>query len=211
MRILVTGGSRGIGSAIVDIFRKNNHDVYSPDRNSLDLSDDFKLLKNDFDVVINNAGINPLKSIIDIDSLDVLQVNYLSPLKILQQCLPFMVQQKYGRIINIGSIWIEFAKEKRLAYAASKSALHSMTKALSVEYAKYNILSNTVSPGFIATELTYQNNTEQDLDIIKSNIPVNRLGTPQEIADIVYFLAINNSFITGQNIIADGGFSSCVI
>jgi 3-oxoacyl-[acyl-carrier protein] reductase len=117
-----------------------------------------------------------------------------------------MVHQKYGRIINIGSIWIDLAKPGRLAYSASKNALHSLTKALTAEYAQYNILSNTISPGFILTDLTTQNNTPEELEKLKENIPIKRLGLPSEIAKLVYLLSIENTYISGQNIKIDGGY-----
>jgi short-subunit dehydrogenase len=128
MKILVTGGSRGIGKAIVTLFKENDHSVYSPTREELDLTKNFILVKTDFDIIINNAGINPLKYIEEIDNNKAMQVNYQSPLSIIQQCLPYMLNKGYGRIINIGSIWIELAKPKRLAYSASKNALHALNK-----------------------------------------------------------------------------------
>jgi 3-oxoacyl-[acyl-carrier protein] reductase len=207
MRVLVTGGSRGIGKAIVDEFQKHGHIVYSPTREDIDLSNKISLKFTEFDVIINNAGINPIKPVTEISSEEVIRVNYLSPLEITQQCLPFMIHQNYGRIINIGSIWIDLAKPGRLAYSASKNALHSLTKALTAEYAQYNILSNTVSPGFILTDLTTQNNTNEELDELAENIPVKRLGLPKEIAKLTYLLSIENTYISGQNIIIDGGYS----
>jgi 3-oxoacyl-[acyl-carrier protein] reductase len=118
-----------------------------------------------------------------------------------------MVQKQYGRIVNIGSIWIDTAKQGRLAYSASKNALHALTKAITAEYAHYNILANTVSPGFIETDLTYQNNSPEDILKMIHNIPVSRLGKPEEIAKLVYQLSVENTYIAGQNIIIDGGFS----
>jgi NAD(P)-dependent dehydrogenase (short-subunit alcohol dehydrogenase family) len=208
MKILITGGSRGIGKSIVSIFRDNKHEVYSPTRDQLNLLDiDIKLVKTNFDIVINNAGINPLIHIQNINNEDVMRVNYFSPFKIIQQCLPYMINQSYGRIVNIGSIWIELAKPARAAYAASKHALHSLTKALTAEYAQYNILSNTISPGFIGTDLTYQNNTIEQIDQIIKNIPSRRLGDPDEVAKLVYQMTVENTFITGQNIMIDGGYT----
>jgi len=102
MRVLVTGGSRGIGKAIVDEFQKHGHIVYSPTREDIDLSNKISLKFTEFDVIINNAGINPIKPVTEISSEEVIRVNYLSPLEITQQCLPFMIHQNYGRIINIG-------------------------------------------------------------------------------------------------------------
>lgn len=207
MRVLVTGGSRGIGKAIVDLFIVNGHFVYSPTRNELDLTQPINLKHREFDIVINCAGINPIKTLDYIDDNDVMLVNYLSPLEIVQQCLPHMVDQQYGRIINIGSIWIDTAKPGRLAYSASKNALHALTKAITAEYGHWNVLTNTISPGFIETELTYQNNTPEDLLKMIHNIPASRLGKPEEVARLVYQLTVENTFISGQNIIIDGGFS----
>jgi 3-oxoacyl-[acyl-carrier protein] reductase len=120
-----------------------------------------------------------------------------------------MIQQRLGHIINIGSIWSNIAKEKRAAYSASKSALESLARSITSECGKYGILANTVSPGFILTDLTKQNNTDDQIKELENNIPLNRLGTVNDIANFIYFLATQNSYITGQNIIIDGGYS-CV-
>ena len=207
MKVLVTGGSRGIGKAVVALFKEKGHDIYSPTREELDLAKDFTLVRSDFDIIINNGGINPLKLVEEIDSREVMQVNYEAPLSIIQQCIPYMVTKGYGRIVNIGSIWIGLAMQKRLAYSASKSALHTLTKAIVAEYGNEGVIANTISPGFIATDLTYQNNSESELQQIKDKVPLKRLGTPEEVAKLVYQLTVENSFIAGQNIIIDGGYS----
>ena len=207
MRILVTGGSRGIGKAIVQLFEHNGHSVYSPSRNEIDLAQPINLLDREFDIIVNCAGINPIKFIDNIFDNEVMRINYQSPMEIIQQCAPYMIKNGYGRIVNIGSIWIDIAKQGRLAYSASKNALHALTKAIVAEYGHYNILANTVSPGFIETDLTYQNNSPEDILKIMRNIPVSRLGEPEEVAKLVYYLTIDNNYIAGQNIIIDGGFS----
>jgi NAD(P)-dependent dehydrogenase (short-subunit alcohol dehydrogenase family) len=207
MKILVTGGSRGIGKSIVKKFIKHGQYVICPSRDELNLSKKIQLDNPKYDIVINCAGINPLKNIIDISDEEVMRVNYFSPFEIIQQCLPYMIQQNYGRIVNIGSIWIDLAKQKRAAYAASKNALHSLTKSMTAEYANKNILTNTVSPGFIGTDLTFQNNTKADIEKIISQIPIGRMGYPEEVAELVYYLTVNNNFISGQNIIIDGGYT----
>jgi 3-oxoacyl-[acyl-carrier protein] reductase len=207
MKVLVTGGSRGIGRAIVALFKEKGHDVYSPTREELDLTKDFTLVRSDFDIVINNGGINPLKLIEEIDDKEVMQVNYQAPLSIIQQCIPYMLTKSYGRVVNIGSIWIGLAMQKRLAYSASKNALHTLTKSIVAEYSYKGIIANTISPGFIETDLTYQNNSELELQQIKDKVPLKRLGTPEEVAKLVYQLTVENSFIAGQNIIIDGGYS----
>jgi NAD(P)-dependent dehydrogenase (short-subunit alcohol dehydrogenase family) len=211
MKILVTGGSRGIGKAIVTLFKENGHSVYSPTREELDLTKNFILVKTDFDIIINNAGINLLKHIEEIDDNKVMQVNYQSPLSIIQQCLPYMLNKGYGRILNIGSIWIELAKPKRLAYSASKNAIHALTKSIVAEYGDQGIIANTVSPGFIGTDLTYQNNPELEIQNIINQIPLKRLGTPEEVAKLVYQLTVENNYIAGQNIIIDGGYSCTIL
>jgi 3-oxoacyl-[acyl-carrier protein] reductase len=207
MKVLVTGGTGGIGLNIVELFKSNGHIVDAPTRAELDLTKDITLIDTDYDVVINNAGINPVLPITEVTDIDVMTVNYLAPLRIIQNCLPYMKERKYGRILNIGSIWVEQTKKNRSAYSASKAALDALSRSITAEYAQYNILANTLSPGFIGTQLTYKNNTPDDLKQIVSNIPVGRLGTPVEIATLAYFLTVDNTYISGQNIIIDGGFS----
>jgi 3-oxoacyl-[acyl-carrier protein] reductase len=207
MKVLITGATGGIGSAVMHLFMQNGHSVYAPTRSELDLIKPINLQNPEYDIIVNCAGINPIKSLDDVTDNNVMRVNYLAPLEIIQQCIPYMVNNKYGRIINIGSIWIDTAKKGRMAYSVSKNALHALTKSITAEYGHYNILANTVSPGFIETNLTYQNNSAEDILKILHNIPVSRLGKPEEIAKLVYYLSIENTYIAGQNIIIDGGFS----
>lgn len=208
MRILVTGGSRGIGKDICDKFMKEGHEVIAPTREELDLSQPISFIPDKIDVLVNNAGINLINSIFDGDNYEeIMQINYYSPLKLFKLCLPYMKKQNYGRIINIGSVWVDYAKPGRSAYSASKNALHSLTKSITSEYGTYNILANTVSPGFFMTDMTFRNNTEEAIKELRSKIPVGRLGYTSEVADLVYFLTIRNSYISGQNIVIDGGYS----
>jgi 3-oxoacyl-[acyl-carrier protein] reductase len=208
LRILVTGGSRGIGKDICDKFIKEGHEVIAPTREELDLSQPLSFIPDKIDVLINNAGINLIDSVFDGENYEeIMQVNYFSPLRLFKLCLPHMKKQNYGRIINIGSVWVDYAKSGRSAYSASKNALHSLTKSITSEYGAYNILANTVSPGFFITDMTLQNNTEEAIKELRSKIPVGRLGYTNEVADLVYFLTIRNSYISGQNIVIDGGYS----
>jgi 3-oxoacyl-[acyl-carrier protein] reductase len=208
MRILITGGSRGIGSDICEIFKKYGHEVIAPTREELDLSQPFSFIPDKIDILINNAGINIIDSIFKGENdEEMMTVNYFSPLRLFKLCLPHMKKQNYGRVVNIGSVWVDYAKPGRSSYSASKNALHSLTKAITAEYGTYNILANTVSPGFFITDMTFQNNTEEDLKDLRSKIPVGRLGYTNEVADLVYYLSVNNSYISGQNIVIDGGYS----
>jgi len=207
MKALITGASRGIGFAIKKLFINNNINVIAPDRKELDLSKKIKLIEKNFDIIINCAGINPINDFLNSGDEKVMKVNYFSPLEITKQCLPYMINQKYGRIINIGSIWIDLAKQKRLDYSCSKQALHGLTKILATEYGSYNILTNTVSPGFVATDMTFKNNSTNQLKNLCNSVPLKRLAKPEEIASIVYYLSVENTFINGQNIIIDGGYS----
>lgn len=207
MKVFVTGGSRGIGAAIVNLFKREGHNVIFPTRKELNLLSPVTLNEISYDIIINNAGINVLSELANLQEQTTMQVNYFAPLSIIQQCLPYMISQNYGRIINIGSIWIDKAKPKRHSYAASKNALHALTKTIAAEYSQNNILANTISPGFILTDLTKQNNSAEQLEQIVNEIPVKRFGLPEEIAKTVYHLTVENTFITGQNITIDGGYS----
>jgi len=120
-----------------------------------------------------------------------------------------MISQDYGRIINISSIWGNVSRPKRVIYGVSKAGLNGLSKSIAVEYGNKNILSNSVSPGFTQTELTKKTNTEKEIEEIADKIPLKRLASTNEIAKTVEFLASeNNTYITGQNIIVDGGFTS---
>ncbi len=215
-RVLLTGGSRGIGKAIYEEL-KNEFDVVCPSRDELDLSSlesihNYFQVEPKFDVLINNAGINIIKEIEDILDEDIEKmntVNLVAPLKLIQYCVKNMKQNRFGKILNISSIWGIKSKEKRTLYSATKFGLIGYTKALSQELGEYNILVNAICPGFTATELTMNSLSQEELKNIQKQIPLQRLATPQEIAKSVKFLVSDdNTYITGQTLIVDGGFSS---
>ena len=138
-----------------------------------------------------------------------MQINLVSPLKILRKFVPAMKEKRYGRIVNIGSIWGIVSKRGRVVYSMTKHGIHGITKTLAVELAEYNILVNTICPGYTLTELTYKNNSEEQIRNIEKDIPIQRMARPDEIADaIIYFAQDRNSYITGQLIAVDGGFTS---
>ena len=119
-----------------------------------------------------------------------------------------MIDHHFGRIVNISSIWSLVSKPGRLSYSVSKDGLNGFTRALAVEVAQYNILVNTIAPGFVNTDLTRQNNSPEDIEEICKKIPLGRLAEPDEIERFVAFLCSDtNSYLTGQCLVMDGGFT----
>ena len=119
-----------------------------------------------------------------------------------------MAKKKYGRIIHISSIWSVVSKSHRSLYSTMKTGLLGMTRAMAVEWANQDILINSISPGFVETELTKKSLTGQQQEELKKQIPIKRFAQPQEIAEVASFLCSNkNTYLTGQNIIIDGGFT----
>jgi len=213
---LVTGASRGIGLAIASRLKLAGFRVLTPGRSQLDLLSDESIddyiskLKYPIDVLVNNAGINLLGSIKSLSGSnikDTLQVNLTAPLKIILKLTPTMIRRRYGRIVNIGSIWGLVTKPDRITYTISKSGLGGLTRSLAVELAPYNILVNCVAPGYVNTELTHKNNSKSEIEKIKKSIPLGRLCQPQEVAELTAFLCSKkNTYITGQVIAIDGGY-----
>jgi len=119
-----------------------------------------------------------------------------------------MKKNNWGRIVNITSIWGNVTKEYRASYSSSKFALDGMTVALAAEVASMGILANSVAPGFIDTDLTQKVLGDKGIKEIKNIIPIKRLGKPTEVASFISFLVSEeNTYISGQNIMIDGGFS----
>lgn len=215
-RILVTGGSRGIGKAIADEFTALGGEVIALSSTDCDFSstDEINKFLNELppiDVCINCAGINIINTCdeIDIEDFDkVFQINTRAPFLISQHVSKNMVEKKWGRIVNIASIWGLNTVPGRLSYTTSKTALKGMTKSLATELAKHNILVNSVSPGFTNTELTQKTLKGEERTKLLSSVPMGRMAEPNEIANAVVFLCSNkNSYITGQDLIIDGGFT----
>jgi len=162
------------------------------------------------DACVNNAGTNRIQSIdrIRIEDWDqIMKVNLRGPFILTKEIGAIMKRNGYGRIINIASIYGIITKEKRSAYTASKAGLIGLTKTAAIDLAPFNILVNSVSPGFILTDLTKKILTGKELNKLKSLVPLKRLGAPKDISPVVLFLASGlNTYLTGQNIIVDGGY-----
>lgn len=215
-RVLLTGGSRGIGQAIKNRLSLD-YEVIAPTRDELDLADHDsvdRFIKNgcEFDILINNAGINIIKPTLEITASDIRLINSInleSPLLLAKACIPFMQNQKRGSIVNISSIWGVRSKEQRALYSSTKFALIGQTKALARELGEHNILVNAVCPGFTATELTLASLNKEQRDEMLKSVPLGRFADPKEIANIVaYLVSDENSYLTGQAIVIDGGFTA---
>ncbi len=217
-KALITGASRGIGKAIKNLFEERGIIVYSPSRQEMDLRSNESIehyvsTLDNVDILVNCAGINELASIEEMTEeklQEMIQVNLIAQTGLIKYITPVMKRQNYGRIVNFASIWCDFSKERRIMYSIAKSGVKGLTTAAAVELSKYNILVNAVAPGFVNTEMTSKNNTPEQIQTLAEALPIKRLAEPKEIAEFVYFLASEkNSFITGQTIFIDGGFS-CV-
>lgn len=227
---IVTGASKGIGKAIAAMLSEKGCRVIgtNTDGRNGDLDIEMKTLdlqssssistfcrnigqSNTVDILVNNAGINIIESIetISFENWDkVISTNLTGPMKLVNGLLPSMKQSKSGRIVNLSSIWGVIAKEKRNAYAAAKTGLIGLTRTLALDLAKYGILVNAVCPGFTLTELTRRSLSDEEMNALKSQIPLKRMAETNEIANAVCFLSSElNTYITGQALIIDGGFT----
>lgn len=237
--VVVTGGTRGVGAAIVQLFQECNAEIIATGTNLDNLkrlnekSSDkrTKYTHLDFisddsvqnflgyieklgriDVLINNAGVNKIDSIHEISENDwdwMNEVNLRGPFLITRSVSKIMKKQGYGKIVNIASVFSIVSRAKRAAYSTTKWGLVGFTKAIAHDLAPHNILVNAVSPGFVDTELTRRILGEKEIEKLVSSIPQKRLADAREIAKAILFLTSDhNTYITGQNIIVDGGFTS---
>ena len=227
---VVTGATRGIGRAIAERLLKDGLEVIvtgtSKDADhpigssycQVDFLSDSStkafveyLKQKPIDILINNAGINKINEFesIEIKEFESIQkVNLNTPFLLCQAVIPYMKNKNWGRIVNITSIWGEITKEYRAAYSSSKFGLDGMTAALAAEVAAMGILANSVGPGFIDTDLTRKVLGEKGIKEIQGTIPIKRLGNSSEVAAFVSWLVSEeNTYISGQNIMIDGGFS----
>ena len=229
-KALVTGGTRGIGAAIARELRKAGCQVtvtgtrlqgkgpagcgYRP----CDFSDETALKgfsrwveKEGFSILVNNAGINKVGELASYNLADfekIQQVNVTAAYLLCQAVVPGMRRRRFGRIVNITSIFSVVSRAGRSAYSASKGAMVGFTRALALEVARENVLVNCLAPGFVDTDLTRRILGEKGLAQMAKQIPMGRLASPDEIAGVVRFLASEeNSYMAGQNVIVDGGFT----
>ncbi|MAI02216.1 MAG: 3-oxoacyl-[acyl-carrier-protein] reductase [Rickettsiales bacterium TMED254] len=234
--ILVTGATGGIGKAIVKSFNSYKNNILLTGTNSSKLTafskelgknSDFvecdfskyenieKILDkiksyfdNKIDVLVNNAGITRDNIALRMrreEWLDVINLNLNSTFFLTKEILKLMIKKRYGKIINISSVIGSTGNLGQANYAASKAGLEGMTKSLALEVASRGININCISPGFIETAMT-KNILEHNKEEVIKNIPLKRIGLPEDISSLTNFLASDNaSYITGQTFHVNGG------
>ena len=233
-KILITGATGGIGGALVKKFVSLEGNVLATGTNTekldllkkdfpninilkFDISDHSKIeefIENvhsqlvGLDILINNAGINKDNLSLRMKEDEwqkVIDINLGSTFLLCKSAIKKMLKNKYGRIINITSIVGHTGNLGQSNYAASKAGIIGMTKSLAIEYAKKNITLNCVSPGFIKTNMT-ENILENVKAMLTSRIPMAKLGSGEDVANSVAFLASEvASYITGETIHVNGG------
>ena len=237
--VIVTGGTRGIGAAIVKLLVENNYNVVINYNKSDELAEKAKeeytskgynveIFKADvskrqeikdlvkftvekfgtIDVLVNNAGIDNEKLFQDITDEDwnnVINTNLYSVFCASQEVVPVMVNKKEGLIINISSIYGTNGGSFATAYSASKAGIIGLTKALAKELGPSNIRINAIAPGIIDTDMN-KGYSEEELEEIKQEIPLNKIGKGLDIARCVKWL-IEDEYTTGQVIKIDGGWN----
>ena len=217
-KVLVTGGATGIGKACALLFEKEGYDVYitynrtEPDYDvkkikcDLKNTDEIKTLfdtERGFDILVNNAGVSLIKMINDVTDSDYEAVTAVNERAVYFMCkyaLKDMINKKSGAIVNISSMWGQCGASCETLYSMTKAGIIGLTKALAQEVAPSGITVNCVAPGIIDTRMNDMFNEDE----LKDEVPLGRLGTPNEVAKAVLFFA-ENPYVTGQILGVNGG------
>lgn len=176
----------------------------------ISLADEAEKCFGQIDVLINNAGVtadNLFMRMKDEDWEKVININLTAAMRLTRQVIRGMIKKRFGRVIFISSVVGYTGNAGQTNYSASKSALVGLTKSLALEVASRGITCNLIAPGFISTPMTDKLSDDQKNNIVK-NIPVNRLGMPDDISNACVYLASDEaSFITGSTLHINGGMS----
>ena len=218
MRALILGGKGDIGSAITQKLSSDGVQATGVGRAQFDLTnvaqidDYFDVHGSEFEILVHSGGLNHPKIFEELTDQEIrtsLDANLHGFLHVVRRLLPYWKQAGYGRMLVISSLYGFLARRGRLPYVMSKHALNGAVKTLAIELASYGVLVNSLSPGYIATKLTYQNNTEEAIARLVAGIPVGHMGDPTDVAEVAAFLCSSkNRYINGQDIVVDGGFSA---
>ena len=233
--VFITGGSRGIGACAVKTFSENGYNVAFTYLNSEEkaqnlatgsnilpikadcsssINIDYAIAKaiekfGKIDILINNVGIDSFSLITDTDDdlwNKIINTNLSSAFFASRAVLKSMINEKAGNIINISSIWGEIGASCEVAYSVSKAGIIGLTKALAKEVGPSGIRVNCVSPGVIDTDMN-SHLTDEDINSLKSDTPLGKIGTCEDVCNTLLFLASEkSSFITGQVFSVNGGF-----
>lgn len=227
--VLITGGAKGIGAATARVFAKHGYDVivnYLTSKkaakaladeigcrticadvtDSKQVEDVFGVI-GDIDILVNNAGIcgfYMLDAMTDEEWKHMMDVNLNAAFYCCRSALPQMIHRKSGAIINVSSMWGITGASCEVAYSAAKAGLIGFTKALAKEVGPSGIQVNCVAPGVIDTDMNAHLDKET-IDELCDEIPMGRTGKAEEVANVIYMLAQENNYITGQVISPNGG------
>lgn len=216
---LLTGGSRGIGAAIREELTQRGYRVVAPSRAEIDLSSNESLQSYlashaslQVDVLVNNAAVNTPQKIEEatVEAWDLAcQTNLRAAFELIKSFAPRMAERGFGRILNISSILAVVSKPGRAVYSMTKAGLDALTRSAALEFGSRGVLVNSLAPGYVDTDLTRANNTPEDIARILKTIPLGRMAQPAELAKVAAFLVSEqNTYVTGQTILADGGFTT---
>ncbi len=216
-RALILGGKGDIGSAIANKFRSDGMEVIAVGRSDFDLGHPeqiaafFETQGDNYDILVHSGGMNAPKEFTELSDKEIresIEVNLHGFLQVARLCLPYWRQRNSGRVLVISSLYGFLRRRGRLPYVMSKHALNGAVKTLAIEWAAYGVIVNAISPGYIGTKMTSANNSPEMIKRFISGIPLRRLGTPEDIAEVASFLCSSkNRYLTGQDIVVDGGFS----
>lgn len=211
-KVLLIGGSGGLGTQLSDIL-KNYYNVTSVGSKDLDVRDysqcENYFKYNNFDIVLNFAGVNYDTLIHKINENNINEINNLidvnikGSINVTSSCLKSMRENQYGRIIHISSVLSEKNVVGTSMYSATKSFLDKFVKNISLENIKYHITANTIQLGYFDGGMTYRI-PEEFIEVVKKDIGLNRFGSIEELSNTIRFL-IETEYVTGINLKIDGG------